>query len=145
MNTKVTRILVTALAACSSAAALADSAAAPEIARGQAIYEEAQQAGGMAAAPVEMQSAQSNLGNARTAANKGDADRAARLAERAEADAQLAIAKAREQTAQNSARQIQDGLATLRQELNQNVNTAPPTPLTPVPGNNSEENNHDRS
>ena len=74
-----------------------------------------------------------------------DADRADRLAERAEADAQLAIAKAREQTAQNSARQIQDGLATLRNELNQNVNSAPPAPAGPVPGNNSEENNHDRS
>jgi ABC-type phosphate transport system auxiliary subunit len=125
--------------------ALASPSAAPEIARVEAIYEQAQQVGGGSAAPVEMQSAQMNLERARETAHKGDNDAAARLAERAEVDATLAMAKAREQAAQDSARQVQQGLTTLRTELNRDARqlnemnqsnqsmSAPPAPAYPAP------------
>ncbi len=108
--------------------ALASPSAAPDIARVEAIYEQAQQAGAPAAAPVEMQSAEHNLDAARERARHGDNDQAARLAARAEADAQLALAKANEQTARNSARQVEDGLATLRAQLDQNVSQSASNP-----------------
>lgn len=122
---------------CAAGVALASPSAAPEIARVEAIYEQAQQAGAPAAAPVEMESAERNLNDARQSAQRGDHDQARRLAARAEADADLAIAKAREQTAQNSARQVEDGLVTLRTELNQNLagsaSSPPSTMNTPSP------------
>jgi len=121
VRSPITSLALGAALAGLTGVALASPSAAPDIARVEAIYEQAQQAGAPAAAPVEMQSAQRNLDEARERARKGDNDQAARLAARAEADAQLALAKANEQTAQKSARQVEDGLVTLRAQLDQNV------------------------
>ena len=133
--------------------ALASPSAAPTIARVEAIYEQAQQVGGAAAAPVEMQSAQMNLERARETARKGDNDAASRLAERAEADASLAMAKAREHAAEDSAKQVQQGLTTLRTELNRDARqmnqmnqmnsptSAYPSAGYSAPGNGASRNN----
>lgn len=77
----------------------------------------ANNAGGNEFAPAEMRTAQDKLERATQAMTTKDYKNAQVLAEQAEADAQLALAKARSAKAQKAALTIQEDSRVLRQEL----------------------------
>lgn len=111
------------LAACGSsgpppAAALAASGASLEAARS---------AGAPELASVEMTGARNKLERARALAQEGRNRDAIRMAEEADADAQLARALAGSERARRAAAEVEAGLTTLRQEL-QRTPAAPRTP-----------------
>ena len=72
-------------------------------------------------APVELRNAQVKLDAAKTAMNQSDYDKAQRLAEEAQADADLAAAHARSVKAERAAAQVQDSVRALRSELSRNI------------------------
>ena len=78
-------------------------------------------AGGNEFAPAEMRAAQDKLERATQAMTTKDYKNAQVLAEQAEADAQLALAKARSAKAQKAALTIQEDSRVLRQELERKV------------------------
>ena len=113
-------ILATALvAACSS-----KPPTAPALAASGASLEAARAAGADDLAAVELQQARTKLERARAFAQAGDARSAIRLAEQAEADAQLARATAASERSRRSVDEVQASLRALREELNRG-STAP--------------------
>lgn len=68
-------------------------------------------------APVALRSAQDKLDAARVAMNDADYAKAERLAEEAQADADLAATRARSVKAQRAAGEVQDGVRALRGEV----------------------------
>jgi hypothetical protein len=71
-------------------------------------------------APIPLRSAQDKLDAARIAMNEADYDKAERLAEEAQADADLAATQARSVKAQHAAAEVQDSIRALRGELARN-------------------------
>jgi hypothetical protein len=71
-------------------------------------------------APVALRSAQDKLDAARIAMNDADYGKAGRLAEEAQADADLAATQARSVKAQHAAAEVQDSIRALRGELARN-------------------------
>jgi multidrug efflux pump subunit AcrA (membrane-fusion protein) len=82
-----------------------------------AAINQAEASGAVEFAPVEMRSAREKLAQAQTAFSQEDNQRALQLAEQAEVDAQLAEAKARTAKAQNAVAQLQEGIRTLKLEI----------------------------
>ena len=78
-------------------------------------------AGGNEFAPADMRAAQDKLERATKAMTTKDYKNALILAEQAEADAQLALAKTRSAKAQKAALTIQEDSRVLRQELERKV------------------------
>lgn len=97
--------------------------------------ERAEQARAAQFAQVELQSARTKLAAAQTAADKHDAQVAARMADQADVDAQLAESTARAKQQEQLAAEMDDSLRDLRNEtLRRNSSGAGPTaPQPPVP------------
>jgi hypothetical protein len=87
-----------------------------KIAVAQSSVQRAEQAGAPELAPVEMAAARDKLARAERAAADHDALPATRLAEQADADAQLAEATAQEQRSHKAAVEFDANLQALRQE-----------------------------
>jgi hypothetical protein len=87
-----------------------------ELALARAAVEQAQQPAARHA-PDQLLSAQRKLAAAEAAARDEKYDEARRLAEEAEADARLAWAIAESSQARQSLKQVQESIATLKQEL----------------------------
>jgi len=68
-------------------------------------------------ASVDLRSAQDELDRANTAMGARDYDRAQRLAESAEADANLAATRARSAKAQRAVAEVKESIRVLREEL----------------------------
>jgi hypothetical protein len=87
------------------------------LARAETGIDNARQAGALTDAPVELRRAQEKLDAARAAARNDENQRAARLANEAQVDAELAQQKAISARSQRSLAEIRQGINTLRQEL----------------------------
>ena len=85
-------------------------------------------------APLEYQLAQEDLDNARKASQKKDYRHAEQLADRALADAQLALAKAQAETARKATQDLRASIDTLKRELNQPAPTGSATQNPSSPG-----------
>lgn len=93
-----------------------------QLTRAEAAIENAIQAGARQAAPVELQSAQRHFSQAQRASTGEEFAHASRLAEKAEADAHLAEAKARTEIAQANLAELQEGVRVLEEELQRSQN-----------------------
>ena len=100
------------LAACASGPPPDDEIAAADVA-----LTEAADANAMERAPAPLALARDKLERARAAAAKGENREAAKLAEQALADAQLAAAEARSATAREHAEELRVSIQTLRDEV----------------------------
>jgi membrane-bound lytic murein transglycosylase len=121
----IAALLAATLSACSTQprpdAALAASSASLDTARS---------AGAGELAPEPLQQAQSKLARARSLAQAGQSQDAIRLAEQAQADAELARAQASSERSRRAAEAVQASLRSLREELNRG-RTALPARTTP--------------
>jgi multidrug resistance efflux pump len=119
------------LAAASALGACASPAppAAPGLAAGNASLEAARSAGAPEYAAAEYEMARTKLDRARALAATGDGAAALRLAEQAEADAQLARARASSQRAQLALREIESSLRSFQEEIQRSSPNTPPTTL----------------
>jgi hypothetical protein len=88
-----------------------------EIASADATISLATQAGGRDHAPLEMDSAQQKLRQARAAMAAEDYVSARRLAEQAQVEAELAQAKSQAAVAQQSVMQVRESIRALREEV----------------------------
>jgi hypothetical protein len=88
-----------------------------EIALATDAVSDAERAGAVEYAPVELNQARQRLSDAQAASRNEDYRAAARLAEEAVADAKLARLKTQASLAEKSAGAVQAGSNTLRQEL----------------------------
>jgi hypothetical protein len=102
-----------AMAGCASVPAPTEQLAVSKAAVANAVG-----AGGTEFAPAEMRTAQEKLDRANQAMAAKDYERARWLAEQAQVDAQLAVAKARSAKAQKAAYALQEDSRVLREELN---------------------------
>ncbi|MCU0759942.1 MAG: DUF4398 domain-containing protein [Steroidobacteraceae bacterium] len=100
-----------ALGACASQPLPTDQLALAE----QAIRD-AERAGAVELAPVEMRNAREKLGAAQRAAGEREVDTTTRLAEQAQVDAQLAEATARAAKSTRAVEQLEDSLRALQRE-----------------------------
>jgi Domain of unknown function (DUF4398) len=104
-----------------AAAVLAGCASVPapteQVAVSKAAVANAVGAGGPEFASVEMRAAQEKLNGANQAMAAEDFERARWLAEQAQVDAQLAVAKARSAKARQAANALQEDSRVLREEL----------------------------
>lgn len=91
---------------------------APQLAVARTIVADAVSAGAPEFAPVELQAAQENLDAAEKAAMAEDYKRAKQLGEKAQINAQLAIARTRAGKAQKAAEALKESNRTLRDEMN---------------------------
>ncbi len=87
-----------------------------QLSRAESYIEIAQNQGAQEYSAVALQSARDKLTQAKRAADKGDHEVARRLAKEAELDAQYAVAQTSRMQAQNSLREVQSSLETLRRE-----------------------------
>lgn len=87
-----------------------------QLAVAKASVQRAEQAGAPELAPVEMAAARDKLARAESAAANHDAAPATRLADQANADAQLAEAAAQEKRSRKAAMEADANLQALRQE-----------------------------
>ena len=115
--TMTTIALASLLAAgCASGPDIVDTG----IARAEATIENASGTGAAEFASTELESAREKLVQAKLAEEQGDEERAARLAEEAEVDAQVAMARAELAEAEEAVREVREGTETLRRELQMN-------------------------
>ncbi len=87
-------------------------------AKAQAAVQGAEATDAATYAPVELNAAQSNLASANGAMDRRNWEQAAMSAEKAEVDANLASARAREKRATAATAEIESSVETLRRELN---------------------------
>lgn len=88
-----------------------------ELSRARASISQAESAGALRLAPVELMAARDKLGRAEAAVREERFAPARQLAEAAEADAVLAERKARAEKAQAAVAELERSNATLRQEI----------------------------
>jgi hypothetical protein len=112
-------VTLLALAACASGPPPDDEIAAAEVA-----LTEAADADAMERAPAPLALARDKLERAQRAVADGDNREAARLAEQALADAQLAAAEARSMTARAHAEEVRTSIETLREEVSRRPATS---------------------
>jgi len=114
---------------CSLAFGIVACASAPmpvdKLAVAKNSVERAEQAQAAQFAQVELSTARSKLAAAQSAADKRDADAAARLADQAEVDAQLAESTARAKQQQQLVDEMDASLRDLRNETLRNQQPAP--------------------
>jgi hypothetical protein len=105
-----------------------------KLAVAQTAVQRAEQAQAAQFAQVELTTARNKLAAAQAAADKHDADVAARMADQADVDAQLAESTARAKQQQQLVDQMESGLRDLRNEaLRNSSNAADSGASTPVP------------
>lgn len=100
-----------------------------QMARTEAVLQQAESAGTQELALAELQLARNKLADARAAYDKEseDGDREAmRLARQAEVDVQFAVAKAQAERQRAATREVQQGVETLRDEARRNTGTSGP-------------------
>lgn len=119
---------VGALAACSSPPVPRE-----QLAVGKASIEAAQTAGAAELAPVELNMARDKLGQANAALHEKKYVEARRLAEQADADAQVARSKATAERSRKAAEEVSASLRTLRQQLDK-ANDTGLMPVAPAAG-----------
>ncbi len=105
-------------AGCASGPDLADTG----IVRAETTIDNAAQSGAQEHSLSELDDAREKLVAAKLAAEQGDEEQAARLAEEAELKAQVAMAQAQYAEADTSLREVQKGIDLLRRELQVNDN-----------------------
>ena len=103
-----------ALVACSSAAPKPDDA----MVRAKTAVDQATTAGSAQYAAMDMNNAQTKLQSANEAETKGDYKQARYMAEDAEADAELALAKTQAAKAAEAAKQVRQGNQALQDQVN---------------------------
>jgi hypothetical protein len=91
-----------------------------EFFQAEAAITQAEQAGAQRFASRELNLARQQLDQARAARDDGDLVLARRLANQAEADAQLAAARAGNEEMQNAVQELRASLETLREEIRRN-------------------------
>lgn len=119
---------VGALAGCSSPPVPRE-----QLAVGVSSVEAAQSAGAAELAPVELNKAREKLNMAVAAAREKQFVAARRLAEEADADAQVARTKANAERSRRAAEEVTAGIRTLQQQINKGDNSMMPNP--PAAGN----------
>jgi septal ring factor EnvC (AmiA/AmiB activator) len=119
------------IVACASAPMPAD-----KLAVAKTAVERAEQAQAAQFAQVELTSARNKLAAAQAAADKHDADVAARMADQAEVDAQLAESTARAKQQEQLVEQMEAGLSDLRNEASRNSGAGAATPQPQTPPSN---------
>lgn len=130
------RVLLPALLAAGLLGACAHSPPpAPVIAAGAASIEAARASGAPELAPVALNEARVKLQRAQALAQAGKEQDAVRLAQQADADAQLARAQAAAERSRRSAAEVEAGLQVLQDELarRQQSPTQPSQPQQPQP------------
>lgn len=90
---------------------------AEKITQGERAIAEARQSNASLSAPVELRIAGDKIATARSALANKEYERAARLAEEAQADADYARAKADSEKAKKTAEEMRQNAETLRQEI----------------------------
>lgn len=115
------------IVACASAPMPSD-----KLAVAKTAVERAEQAQAAQFAQVELTTARNKLAAARAAADKHDADMAARMADQAEVDAQLAEFTARARQQEQLVNQMDAGLRDLQNEAQRNNNSGAGA-VTPQP------------
>ena len=113
-----TEIIAAAVIACGLAGGCATEGPPPseEVTRARTVIEQADKAGAQRYAAADLQRAHDELSNAEKANGEGKYDEARRYAESAEADADVATARATDGEAQRAAQEVAQGNETLRQE-----------------------------
>ncbi len=91
-----------------------------ELARTEAAIDQADQVGAQDYAPLEIREARKKLQQAKELSAEGEHEKARRLADRAEVDAELAESKALSEKAQSAVRQLRESIRLLKEEINQN-------------------------
>ncbi len=99
-----------------------------QVARSSAAIDQALQAGAREYAPIELQSAEQKLLQARAAMADGENAAARRLAEQAQVEAELAQAKSQSATAQLAVQQVRESIRVLRDEIGDDSIEAIPLP-----------------
>lgn len=119
-----------ALAVLLACAGCAGAPPVPEaqLALGRGAINEALSAGAAEAAPLELKQARDKMARADAAVAAENYEEARRLAEEAEVDARLASARARTAQAKLAAREIENSLSTLRENLNTGAEDNAPAP-----------------
>jgi len=113
---KKTSLLIAALAGAALGACANTPPPRDEVALARAAVAQAEQPAARHA-PDQLLTAQRKLTLAEEAMRKEDYERARRLAEEAEVDARLAMAMSESRQTQESLKQVQESIATLKQEL----------------------------
>jgi hypothetical protein len=103
-----------------------------KLAVAKSSIERAEQAQAAQFAQVELNSARNKFAAAQAAANSSDGDVAARLADQAEVDAQLAEATARAKQQEQMVTEMESGLRDLRKETLRNQTGAAPSVPQPT-------------
>ncbi len=96
-----------------------------ELTRARAVVEQADKGGAQRYAAADLQRAHDELSNAEKANAERKFDEARRYAESAEADADVATARAADADAQRAAHEVAQGNETLRQESGRGTVAAP--------------------
>lgn len=91
-----------------------------ELKDSRAALRQAEQVGAREYAPLELRTAEKKLEEAQLASSKGDHERAARLAEQAVVDAELAQITALSAKAQAAVNALNDSIRALREEIQRN-------------------------
>jgi Domain of unknown function (DUF4398) len=103
--------IVAGVAGCASSPVPTD-----KVALAERAVQDAERAGAVELAPVEMRTAREKLSAAQKAATEREAELTARLAEQAELDAQLAEATARAEKSARAVSELEDSLRALQRE-----------------------------
>jgi hypothetical protein len=121
------KFVIAALAATALAAGCASKPPRPtdDMARAQALVDQAEQAGAQQYAAAELSSAREKLQRADDAADKGNTEAARRLATEATLDARLAVARTSSGKAQAAAGEVSNSVETLRREATRNSGGTP--------------------
>lgn len=93
-----------------------------KLALSEAAINQAEAAGAVEFAPLEMRSSREKLAQAQEAMSKEENQKALNLAEQAEIDARLAEAKARTAKAQKTVDVLQESIQTLKNEIERKAN-----------------------
>lgn len=91
-----------------------------ELARTQAAINQAEQVGARDYAPLEIREAKKKLEQARELMDRKEFERAARLADQAEVDAELAEVKTLSGKAQKAVNELRESIKALKQEILRN-------------------------
>jgi hypothetical protein len=120
MDQSIRRPRFRVLVLLAAAAAATGCASAPmptdRIALAERAVQDAERAGAVELAPLEMRNAREKLGAAQKAASEREAEQMSRLSEQAEIDAQLAEATARAEKSARAVTELEDGLRALQRE-----------------------------
>lgn len=114
-------IAAIALSGCGSPAPRPDNA----LVRAKTAVDQATTADSQQYAAVDLNNAESKLQTANEAESKGNYKRARYLAEEAQVDAELALAKTQAAKAEEAAKQVQQGNQALQNQVNQPNNPPP--------------------